>query len=35
LQAYAARHDDKLLLDLALAMERTRPWPLVASGAPV
>lgn len=35
LQAYAARHDDKLLLDLALAMERTRPWPLVAPGAPV
>jgi len=35
LQAYAARHDDKLLLELALAMERTRPWPLVAPGAPV
>jgi aspartyl-tRNA(Asn)/glutamyl-tRNA(Gln) amidotransferase subunit A len=35
LQAYAARHGDKLLLDLALAMERARPWPLVAPGAPV
>jgi aspartyl-tRNA(Asn)/glutamyl-tRNA(Gln) amidotransferase subunit A len=35
LQAYAARHEDKLLLDLALAMERARPWPLVAPGAPV
>ncbi|MEX0682759.1 MAG: amidase [Dehalococcoidia bacterium] len=35
LQAYARRHDDALLLDLALAMERTQPWPLVAPGAPV
>jgi aspartyl-tRNA(Asn)/glutamyl-tRNA(Gln) amidotransferase subunit A len=35
LQAYAPRHEDKLLLELALAMERTRPWPLVAPGAPV
>jgi aspartyl-tRNA(Asn)/glutamyl-tRNA(Gln) amidotransferase subunit A len=35
LQAYAPRHEDKLLLDLALAMERARPWPLVAPGAPV
>ncbi len=30
LQAYARRHEDALLLDLALAMERARPWPLVA-----
>jgi len=29
LQAYARRHEDALLLDLALAMERLRPWPLV------
>ncbi len=35
LQAYARRHEDALLLDLALAMERARPWPLVAPGAPV
>jgi aspartyl-tRNA(Asn)/glutamyl-tRNA(Gln) amidotransferase subunit A len=35
LQAIARRHEDALLLDLALAMERTRPWPLVAPGAPV
>jgi aspartyl-tRNA(Asn)/glutamyl-tRNA(Gln) amidotransferase subunit A len=35
LQAYARRHEDALLLDLALAMERARPWPLVAPNAPV
>ena len=35
LQAYARRHEDALLLDLALAFEHARPWPLVASGAPV
>jgi aspartyl-tRNA(Asn)/glutamyl-tRNA(Gln) amidotransferase subunit A len=35
LQAYARRHEDALLLDLALAMERARPWPLVAPGAPM
>ncbi len=35
LQAYARRHEDALLLDLALAMERARPWPLVAPGAPI
>jgi len=34
LQVYARRHEDKLLLDLALAMERARPWPLVAPSAP-
>lgn len=34
LQAYARRHEDALLLDLALAMERARPWPLVAPDAP-
>jgi aspartyl-tRNA(Asn)/glutamyl-tRNA(Gln) amidotransferase subunit A len=35
LQAYARRHEDALLLDLAQVMERVRPWPLVAPGAPV
>jgi Asp-tRNA(Asn)/Glu-tRNA(Gln) amidotransferase A subunit family amidase len=30
LQAYARRHEDALLLDVALAIERLRPWPLVA-----
>jgi aspartyl-tRNA(Asn)/glutamyl-tRNA(Gln) amidotransferase subunit A len=35
LQAYARRHEDALLLDLALVWERTRPWPLVAPDAPV
>jgi Asp-tRNA(Asn)/Glu-tRNA(Gln) amidotransferase A subunit family amidase len=35
LQAYARRHEDALLLDLALVMERARPWPLVAPGSPV
>jgi aspartyl-tRNA(Asn)/glutamyl-tRNA(Gln) amidotransferase subunit A len=35
LQAYARRHEDDLLLDLALVMERGRPWPLVAPGAPL
>jgi aspartyl-tRNA(Asn)/glutamyl-tRNA(Gln) amidotransferase subunit A len=35
LQAIARRHEDALLLDLALAMERARPWPLTAPAAPV
>jgi aspartyl-tRNA(Asn)/glutamyl-tRNA(Gln) amidotransferase subunit A len=35
LQAYARRHEDALLLDLALVMERAQPWPLVAPGSPV
>jgi Asp-tRNA(Asn)/Glu-tRNA(Gln) amidotransferase A subunit family amidase len=35
LQAYARRHEDALLLDLALVVERVRPWPLVAPGAPI
>lgn len=34
-QAIARRHEDALLLDLALAMERAQPWPLVAPNAPV
>ena len=35
LQAYTRRNEDALLLDLALAMERVQPWPLVAPDAPV
>lgn len=35
LQAVARRHEDALLLDLALAMEKAQPWPLVAPDAPV
>lgn len=35
LQAYARRHEDALLLDLAMVVERTRPWPLTAPCAPV
>ena len=35
LQAYARRHEDALLLDLARVMEQARPWPLVAPGAPI
>jgi aspartyl-tRNA(Asn)/glutamyl-tRNA(Gln) amidotransferase subunit A len=35
LQAYARRHEDALLLDLARVMEQAQPWPLVAPGAPV
>ncbi|HUF52303.1 MAG TPA: amidase [Dehalococcoidia bacterium] len=35
LQGYARRHEDAVLLDLALAMEKAQPWPLVAPGAPV
>jgi len=35
LQAYARRHEDALLLDLALTVERAHPWPLVAPCAPM
>jgi aspartyl-tRNA(Asn)/glutamyl-tRNA(Gln) amidotransferase subunit A len=31
----ARHHAEALLLDVALATERERPWPLVAPGAPV
>jgi aspartyl-tRNA(Asn)/glutamyl-tRNA(Gln) amidotransferase subunit A len=34
LQVIGRHHEDGLLLDLALAVERERPWPLVAPGAP-
>jgi aspartyl-tRNA(Asn)/glutamyl-tRNA(Gln) amidotransferase subunit A len=35
MQVIGRHHEDALLLDLALAVERTCPWPLVAPGAPV
>jgi aspartyl-tRNA(Asn)/glutamyl-tRNA(Gln) amidotransferase subunit A len=35
LQVYTNRHDEALLLDLALIVDQTRPWPLVAQGAPI
>jgi aspartyl-tRNA(Asn)/glutamyl-tRNA(Gln) amidotransferase subunit A len=35
MQLIARHHDDSLLLDLARVVERERPWPLVAPGAPV
>jgi amidase/aspartyl-tRNA(Asn)/glutamyl-tRNA(Gln) amidotransferase subunit A len=31
MQVIAPHHRDALLLDLALVVERSRPWPLVAS----
>ena len=33
LQIIARHHEEPALLDLALCMERSRPWPLVAPGA--
>jgi len=35
LQAIGRHHQDALLLDLALHLERERPWPLVAQRVPV
>jgi len=35
MQIMGKHHQDALLLDLALTVERTCPWPLVAPGAPV
>jgi aspartyl-tRNA(Asn)/glutamyl-tRNA(Gln) amidotransferase subunit A len=35
LQVVGRHFTEPLLLDLALIMERTRPWPLVAPGAPI
>ncbi|MEX2237557.1 MAG: amidase [Dehalococcoidia bacterium] len=35
LQVYTNRFDEARLLDLALAVERARPWPLVAPGTPL
>lgn len=34
MQVMARHHREDLLLDLALAVERNRPWPLVAPGVP-
>lgn len=34
MQVIGRHHSDALLLDLALAVERERPWPLVAPGSP-
>ncbi len=35
LQVYGRRYAEPLLLDVALAAERIRPWPLTVSGAPI
>jgi Asp-tRNA(Asn)/Glu-tRNA(Gln) amidotransferase A subunit family amidase len=35
MQVLARHHEDALLLDLALHVERERPWPVVVPGAPV
>jgi aspartyl-tRNA(Asn)/glutamyl-tRNA(Gln) amidotransferase subunit A len=35
LQVVGRHFSEPLLLELALAMERTRPWPLVAPGSPI
>jgi Asp-tRNA(Asn)/Glu-tRNA(Gln) amidotransferase A subunit family amidase len=35
LQVIGRHHTDQLLMDLALVVERERPWPLVAPGAPL
>jgi len=32
MQVLARHHADDLLFDVALAVERERPWPLVAPG---
>ncbi len=34
LQVFAPHHRDALLIELAAAVERVRPWPLVAPGSP-
>jgi aspartyl-tRNA(Asn)/glutamyl-tRNA(Gln) amidotransferase subunit A len=34
MQIIGRRHEEQLLLDLARIIERERPWPLVAPGAP-
>ena len=34
LQVLGRHHSEELLLDLALSVERARPWPLVAPGSP-
>jgi aspartyl-tRNA(Asn)/glutamyl-tRNA(Gln) amidotransferase subunit A len=34
LQVIGRHHTEQLLLDMALTVERNRPWPLVAPGTP-
>jgi len=34
-QARTPVHEEPLLLDLALVVERARPWPLVAPNSPM
>jgi aspartyl-tRNA(Asn)/glutamyl-tRNA(Gln) amidotransferase subunit A len=34
MQVMGRHHTEQLLLDLALLVERERPWPLVAPGSP-
>jgi aspartyl-tRNA(Asn)/glutamyl-tRNA(Gln) amidotransferase subunit A len=34
MQVIGRHHEDALLFDLALAVERLRPWPLIAPGSP-
>jgi aspartyl-tRNA(Asn)/glutamyl-tRNA(Gln) amidotransferase subunit A len=34
MQVYGRRHAEQTLLDVALTMERARPWPLTAPGSP-
>jgi Asp-tRNA(Asn)/Glu-tRNA(Gln) amidotransferase A subunit family amidase len=34
MQVIGKHHEDALLLDLALTVERERPWPLIATGSP-
>jgi aspartyl-tRNA(Asn)/glutamyl-tRNA(Gln) amidotransferase subunit A len=35
MQVIGRHYEDALLFDIALAVERARPWPLVAPGAPI
>jgi Asp-tRNA(Asn)/Glu-tRNA(Gln) amidotransferase A subunit family amidase len=35
MQIIGRRHAEQLLLDLAGVVERERPWPMVATGAPI
>jgi Asp-tRNA(Asn)/Glu-tRNA(Gln) amidotransferase A subunit family amidase len=35
MQVIGRHHAEQLLLELARVVERERPWPLVAPGAPV
>jgi Asp-tRNA(Asn)/Glu-tRNA(Gln) amidotransferase A subunit family amidase len=35
LQIIGRHHEEQALLDLARAVERERPWPMVVSSAPV